>query len=123
MDDEARAEWDRAWSSMPHHAVIAWSNEAVRGILGDSISFERLIAMSVSADPAAYADKIYRATAVCPICGAMTDSTSRVAATIHPVVDLGEKLGQKFMGGYGVWVHQNCFDRCPITYEPTPIPW
>ena len=123
VDDDDRQEWNRAWSSMPHHSVDSWSNGALSAIIGNDWPFDRLVKLTISADPAAFADKCYRRTSACPICGATTDLTTRLAASIHPVFDLGEPYGRRSPVMFGVWVHRACFESCPATDQPTPIPW
>jgi hypothetical protein len=55
---------------------------------------------------------------VCPICG-LSDFApgERLSALLNPLFDNG------FSYVEGVWVHRACFESCPETIEPDPVPW
>jgi hypothetical protein len=114
-ENDDRTAWDRAWASMPHRRLLAPPKVAV----SDSFvaSFGKIVSVTISADPAAYSEKNWRQSEVCPVCGTTTAGKDRLAASLHPTFENG------FSYGLGVWVHPSCFENCPDAEEPTPIPW
>ncbi|REJ79650.1 MAG: hypothetical protein DWQ29_14940 [Planctomycetota bacterium] len=53
----------------------------------------------------------------CPICGQTTRDKERVSASLYPEYSNGVVIGHL------VWVHSPCFEACPETDEPDPVPW
>jgi hypothetical protein len=121
MTNDDRAEWDAAWRSMPHHTAPFWNEDALKGIVGERAL--PIIALTVSQDPPQFAERMFRATTICPICGAETDEVARVPVSLHPVFDFGPPRGKRSPVAHGAWVHSRCLGECPLTDEPTPIPW
>ena len=124
--NEDRSEWDRAWSCVPHYVVQTWNRDTLDSILkpllgSNSAAF--LVSLSISEDPIPYADKGYRPSTVCPLCGNNVNEESIVAATLHPVIDMGVPLGSRSFASFGVWAHRGCLDRCARSETPSPIPW
>jgi hypothetical protein len=111
LDGKDRAEWDRAWRAMPHRRLLS----PPRLNLDDR--FGTLLSTTISQDPAEFSDFGFRESETCPICGVSTVDGERFAATLHPTWESG--LGV----GIGVWVHRTCFEACPLTDQPTPVPW
>jgi hypothetical protein len=87
--------------------------------VGDSIRsrFGEPVTATISEDPSQYSDQNRRKNETCPVCGETTEGTKRKAATLHP------RFKNSFSYGLGVWVHEECFERCPDANEPTPVPW
>jgi hypothetical protein len=110
-----REHWDRAWSSMPHRRLRSPPKISLGGgslsELGDPVS------ATIAQDPPQFCDRAWRESEVFPICGEKTYCAERLAAGLYPRWACGLSLG------FGVWVHHTCFERCPDSSEPTPIPW
>jgi hypothetical protein len=121
---EDRSDWDRAWSSMPHREILAWHAATVEAIIeNDPKKPMGVIRVTISEDPKQFADKCHRPNTLCPICGFDTSTSDRVAASLHPTIDLGPRLGTRSITMYAVWTHARCLNECPSTCDPTPIPW
>jgi hypothetical protein len=113
-DSDNRAEWNRAWASMPHRRLISPGF----GIGRDLISrFGNPISGTISQDPPPFAEGVWRESELCPICGNSTTGADRTAATIHRTWANG------FRVGIGVWAHRACFEGCPVAGGPAPKPW
>lgn len=108
-----REEWDRIWGTVTQHRLPP----GIQLDLGDDQAFGRVGSVAISEDPPQFSDRVWRETAVCPVCGCSTVGMQRVAATVHLAFDSGFQLGK------GVWVHRSCFESCPDTGQPAPIPW
>jgi hypothetical protein len=115
LNGKDRAEWDRAWASMPHRHLPTPPRIDVAGSLNSG--FGDVVSVTISEDPPQFSAKPWRQSETCPVCGATTAGTQRLPATLHPTFANG------FCYGCGVWVHQSCFECCPPAAEPTPIPW
>jgi hypothetical protein len=115
LDGKDRAEWDRAWSAMPHRRLLNPPTIDVAGDLGSGCG--KVVSVTISEDPPQFSDKPWRESETCPVCGASTAGMRRLPATLHPTFANG------FNYGAGVWVHPSCFERCPDAGEPPPIPW
>ncbi len=114
-ENDERWAWDRAWASMPHRRLLAIPKVADAEAF--ALEFRAMVSATISLVPAEYSDKPWRPTDTCPVCGATTLGMDRLAATLHP------KFASGLSYGLGVWVHPLCFEKCPETEEPTPIPW
>lgn len=116
LGGEDRGEWDRSWRAMPHRRLTSppqaglGSLDALRG-WGDPVS------VTISQDPPEFCDRSWRESEYCAICGERTSDEGRLPASLHPAWASGRSVG------VGVWVHRTCFERCPDTGEPAPIPW
>lgn len=115
LDGEDRAEWDHAWASMPHRRLPTPPAIDVRGRFGPGCG--EVVSVTISEDPPRFSTKAWRESENCPVCGATTAGVERLPATLYPTFESGLHLG------FGVWVHRSCFERCPATGQPTPIPW
>lgn len=121
---EDRSGWDRAWSSMAHREILAWHAATVDAIIeNDPKKPVGVIRVTISEDPTEFADRCHRPIALCPICGSDTSTQNRVAASLHPTLDLGPRLGTRPIATYAVWTHAGCLNQCPSISHPTPIPW
>lgn len=109
-----RSEWDRAWSNRPHRRL----DTALKIDITQGLDFGKVVSATISEDPAEFSDQVLRQYAECPICGQTTVGMSRLAANLHPLFETGISNIST-----GVWVHDNCFESCPDTGEPSPIPW
>jgi hypothetical protein len=105
---------------MPHRVAPAWDAKTLAEIVGSEYS--PVVSLTLAENPPAYRDRIYRISETCPLCG-QTLRVPRVAASIYPMMDLGPKFGIRSGLGFGVWIHSACLEVCPLTNEPTPIPW
>jgi hypothetical protein len=114
-ENDDRTAWDRAWASMPHRRLVEPPKIDVAGSLASG--FGEVVSVTISEDPPEYSDKPGRHSEICPVCGAPTDGTKRLPASLHPT------LANGFTYGLCVWVHSACFESCPDAKEPTPIPW
>ena len=115
LDGKDRDEWDRRWKAMPHRRLgsppkIVLIDDLLRRF-GDPDSF------TVSEDPPRFCSRVGRNSECCPICGEPTSNTERLPASLHP------RWANGLSVGFGVWVHRACFESCPDTGEPAPIPW
>lgn len=110
-----RAEWERAWASMPHRRPLTPSMIHVPAACGAGCG--ELASATISEDPPQFSAKMWRQSDLCPVCGMTTVGSQRLPGTLHPT----------FSNGYdfllGVWVHRACFESCPLVDEPAPIPW
>lgn len=115
LDGKDRAEWDRAWASMPHRRLLTPLEMDVTASFGSGCG--EVISVTISEDPPQFSAKPWRQSEMCPVCGAITVETQRLPATLHPT------FANDFRYSWGVWVHRSCFERCPTVGEPTPVPW
>jgi hypothetical protein len=115
LDGKDRAEWDRAWASMPHHRLLTPPKIDVADSFGSGCG--EVVSVTISEDPVQFSAKAWRESEICPVCGTTTVGAQRLPATLHPTFANGLSLG------IGVWVHQSCFEGCPDAGEPVPIPW
>jgi hypothetical protein len=113
MEDVDRTDWDNAFSGMPHRGI----NLASDFDIGLSLGFGEIVSTTISEDPKQYADRIWKRSDSCPVCGKMTNESNRVSASLHPKFLTGLTIG------VGVWIHISCLDACPRIDEPTPVPW
>jgi hypothetical protein len=107
-------EWVRAWSVMPHRRLAL--PPAVEIDLHGLDRLDGPVSFTISLDPVQVCDKVWRGSECCPICGKLTSRDERLAATLK----LWRTRG---CIGVGVWVHRTCFESCPDTDEPAPVPW
>jgi hypothetical protein len=115
LDGKDRAEWDRVWAWMPHRRLLTPPKVNVGGSLSSGCG--ELVSVTISEDPPQFSSKAWRPSETCPVCGATTAGTERLPASLHPTFANG------FSYGLGVWVHRSCFECCPDTGAPAPIPW
>ncbi|MFO0942963.1 MAG: hypothetical protein U0930_19675 [Pirellulales bacterium] len=121
---EDRIDWDHAWSSMPHREILVWHSATVEAIIErDSKQPLGIVRVTISEDPREFAGKCQRPNATCPICGSETSTSDRIAASIHPTIDFGSRLGVRAIAMYPVWAHTRCLIEYPRISDPTPIPW
>jgi hypothetical protein len=79
--------------------------------------FGAVVAATICQCPSQYIEKVWRESDACPICGEATAGAERLVALLFRTHASG------FGHGVGVWVHRSCFETCPETGEPAPIPW
>ena len=117
MENESddRTTWNNAWASMPYRRLENLPKIDVAGLIG--LHLGELLSATISQDPPQYSDTNCRKLEGCPVCGATTEGTRRLPATLHPMFE------NNFTCGLGVWVHLSCFESCPDAEEPTPVPW
>jgi hypothetical protein len=93
--------------------------------LSTQLSPLKVKTFALSDDPPEFADRVWRESEVCPVCGETTADCPRVAATLtleyEKPVDWSFKCEPSF--GMGVWGHESCFERCEDTLRPAGIPW
>ncbi len=92
--------------------VVGWVK-----IETDEALFGKVISAIIAEEPASFADTVPRLFDECPLCGRPTMGTPRLAASLNPTYENGFRHGQ------GVWAHVACFEDCPESNEPAPIPW
>lgn len=109
-----RVEWDRAWSSRPHRRL----DTPLRIDVTSGLQLGRVVSVTISEDPPEFSDRVLRPFDECPVCGQTTVGKSRRASSVHPVFENGISNIS-----IGAWVHIDCFESCPDTGEPAPIPW
>ena len=115
LDGKDREEWDRIWRAMPHRRL---TSPPKAGLGGDALGrFGEPVSCTISQDPPLFRDRAWRESERCPICGERTSGKERLPASLHPRWASGLSVG------LGVWVHRICFESCPDTGEPAPIPW
>lgn len=119
---EDRSAWDRAWSSMPHREMLTW-HAATVAVITEYDQKQPIVRITISEDPMEFVDKCHRPIMYCPLCGSDTSASDRVAASIHPTIDLGPGFGIRAVAMHAVWVHSRCLNGCPTINEVTPIPW
>ena len=115
LDGDDREEWDRSWRAMPHRRLTSPPKAGVGS--GLAKQFGEPNAFTISQDPPQFADRPWRESDCCPICGDATTGSERLPATLNL------RWADGLMVGCGVWAHGACFDNCPDTGEPTPVPW
>ena len=111
--DDDREEWDRLWSGRTQCQLRPPYNLGVRL---DS-RFGGLVSVTVSQVPVEVLDRLWFETQLCPVCGVLTVGAPRLAVQLNLVFESGLRLGQC------AWVHTGCFESCPDTGMPSPIPW
>jgi len=115
MGDEGREGWDRAWRGGPQRGL---PGPPEVGVDGDLLRrFGEPTSVTVSEDPPEFADRVWRASERCPVCGRTTAGSARVAASLNLTGARGRCVG------VGVWVHRACFEACPVVEGPAPVPW
>ncbi|HZS07960.1 MAG TPA: hypothetical protein VFD58_24210 [Blastocatellia bacterium] len=114
-DFEDRREWNRAWGNQSHRHL----NTPLKIDLTNDLSRAgSVISATISEDPPEFSDRAFRQSDECPVCGRTTVGMSRRAASVHPEFENGLRNIS-----FGVWVHNDCFESCPDTGRPAPIPW
>jgi hypothetical protein len=111
MNDIDRSEWDRVWGLRTQHRLPAGCKLDLR------LNFGQPISVTISEDPSQFADRNFRESEICPVCGESTKGQSRVPATLDVTFDGNLRLG------IGVWAHRSCYEKCPDTGEKAGIPW
>src|SRR5262245_21884507 len=114
-DPDDRAEWDRLWSSTTQRSLPSVPKVGVKLSIGSSPV--TVVEVTISADPNEFSDRVWRQSDVCPVCGQSTAGETRLATSLDVILENG------LMYGVGVWTHRSCFERCPDTGVPAPIPW
>ncbi|MCI0742676.1 MAG: hypothetical protein L0Y72_26885 [Gemmataceae bacterium] len=90
--DDYREEWDRRWGAKTQRVRPAGCNLDL-----SHFQFGNVSSVTISADPVEFADRVWRESELCPVCGKSTASQPRVAATLNVCAEIGLKLG------IGVW--------------------
>jgi hypothetical protein len=111
--NDDRDEWNRLWSGRIQRQVLPPYKISVT----PDPRFGKLTSVTISEAPADVVDPRWFETPLCPICGGSTVDTPRLAASLHFAFDRGVSYAQI------VWAHIACFDTCPDTGVPAPIPW
>jgi hypothetical protein len=111
--DDHRAEWDGLWTGRTQRQLRPPYN---LGVALDS-QFGALTSVTISEAPAEVIDRLWFETQLCPVCGKSTAGVPRLAASLNLTFDCGISYGQT------VWAHVACFESCPDTGLPAPIPW
>jgi hypothetical protein len=110
-----RGQWDRAWRAMPHRRLKFPLGVGVgRELLAQ---FGTPVSFTIAQAPAQFADRCWRESEACPVCGGPTTAAERIPASLYPRWASGIGVG------IGVWVHRTCFEGCPEAGEPAPVPW
>ena len=115
-EDEDRTEWDRVWRERPLRQLVKPVQIDVAPT-ADPAARGRVVRVEIAADPPQYADSIGRDSEGCPVCGEVTSSDRRIAATIYPYFEGG------FSYGLPCWVHEACLAACKEVAGPAPVPW
>jgi hypothetical protein len=113
-DFDERQEWDQAWSSQSHRLL----SSRLRIDLINGLPFGTVVSATISADPPEFSNRVHQRYAECPVCGQTTEGVVRRAAHVHPEFENGVNSIS-----FGVWVHDECYESCPETSRPAPIPW
>jgi hypothetical protein len=116
--DDDRGEWDRLWSGRTQRQIRP---PIILGVRLDP-TFGDLESVTIAQAPVEIleqlgAERLGIETPLCPICGGTTISAPRLFATLNLAFKSGIQYGQC------VWVHVACFNSCPDTGVPAPIPW
>jgi hypothetical protein len=114
LDGKDREEWDRSWGAMPHRRLTSPPKARVGGSLVDQ--FGEPTAFTISQAPVEFADRPYRESDHCPVCGGSTTGGERLPASLNLRWTDGLEIG------CGVWVHRTCFEDLRDAGEPTPVP-
>ena len=116
---EKRAEendsWGESWRAMSHRELKDTSKFDFARRLGLELGDVSRVSMN-EVPQNAVAD-LYIKDDVCPVCGTETIGNDRVCVSVNPVFREFSNLS------FAAWAHLECFERCPILAEPTPIPW
>ena len=117
--DDAREQWDRAWSSQRHYRInTPLEIDAGKALSCDNLSLGKTISATISEDPLAFSDRVLRLFDDCPLCGQPTKGMNRIEASLHPEFENGIcNISIR------VWVHKECIEMCPVIDGPAPIPW
>jgi hypothetical protein len=114
-DGKDRAEWDQAWSSMPHRRLLTPPKMEVASRLG--LDWGAVVSVPIAEDPPQFSNQGRRRSEDCPVCGATTVGAQRLPARLLPTFANGPGFF------FSVWVHRSCFEGCSDAGEPAPIPW
>ena len=115
LGGDDRAEWDRAWRSMPHRRLTIATFADLCGDIAARLG--AAVSATVALDSPEFSDRGHRESETCPICGRPTIGSDRLGTTVYPTWANGLSVGT------GVWVHRICFEGCPVADELAPIPW
>jgi hypothetical protein len=111
--EDDREEWDRLWSGRTQRQLRPPFSLGVRL----DPTFGDLASVTISQAPAEVLKRLWFETPLCPICGGSTIDAPRLVAQINLTFESGIRYGQC------VWAHIACFESCPDTGMPAPIPW
>ncbi|MEP7339992.1 MAG: DUF3303 family protein [Acidobacteriota bacterium] len=114
QDFDDRQKWDRVWSSQSHRNL----NMPLKVDLPNGLPFGSVVSATISEDPPEFSNIVYHRVEECPVCGQKTSEVARRAAYVHPKFENGVSSIS-----FGVWVHEDCYERCAETGNPAPIPW
>src|SRR5262249_25167232 len=100
--EENREAWDQAWSSMPHRRLESRTG----GVADDSLvrDWGDVTSATLSLAPSVYTELVERESQTCPVCGASTTDSERLAASMNVRFADGRSVG------ICVWVHRSCFE-------------
>jgi hypothetical protein len=110
-----RADWDTAWRNRPLRRVGNPIQVDVAPTPDED--WGDVTHVDIVSDPPQYANRGWRETDICPLCGHTTRDISRIAVTYYPYFSSG------FSYGRAAWAHQSCFDACNEIASPAPVPW
>jgi hypothetical protein len=117
--DDDREQWDQAWSSQRHYCInTPLKIDVGKALSDDNLSLGKIISRTISEDPLAFSNRVFRPFDDCPLCGQPTKGMNRIAASLHPEFENGIRNIS-----IGVWVHKKCIEMCPVIDGPAPIPW
>lgn len=124
-DANDRTEWSNVWSCMQHRIVAGWSAPAlttlVKQSLGDDWNDLQISSVTATVTPPEYGHKIKPNSEMCPSCGCSTDPSDRFPIMLYPTFNVA--AGKSLTVGFACWMHSSCVTECPLSDEPTPIPW
>ena len=109
-DEDSREAWDAAW-----HARL--DRKLPDGCKLDLSAYGNPVAVTISANPPAFAERGWRESVVCPVCGSPTDPLNLVAATLD--IQLENHNGLLI----GVWAHSACLGGCLPIGLAAHAPW
>jgi hypothetical protein len=110
-----RSGWEAAWRVCAHRRLVR--PPKIPCSLASLASKDPWQEVTVSEDPAQFAEQMAERPDACPVCGSSTFGSPRRAASLHWSFASGFNYGQS------IWIHELCWLASPVTERPPPIPW
>jgi hypothetical protein len=113
VDDQSA--WDHAWAAQPVRRLPGETR--LDPVFTRPAEWGEPVEIEIQTNPPEFADRLWRQSEVCPVCGCDTGSDDRLPVAIYPRFTNGLSIG------IGAWAHQVCLAAC----EPSPgachVPW
>ena len=113
LNEIDRSDWDRAWGAQ----TVRLLPDGCKLDVSHHFPGQKLCEVTIAIDPPQYADRPWRESEICPVCGQATLTTERIAASLDVKYEQGLRVGM------GVWAHKECIEICKDTGLSAGVPW